>query len=949
MLGVLCGCAAERAERIDVWVGDDVYPGSIAVSTRSGAEPSGETERQVTLAGAINETLGVSLTLSPPRSPVEGLTVRATDLRTAGGAIPANAISIFRVHEVEPARMPGWYLRSVPPRDRVTRVPDVLVPVDAPEGGLPVDLPIGGSVTLWVDVNIPKGSAPGTYSGTIDVLAGDAMLTSIEVRLTVWPFVLPDSADVVLLGELDHALLFGHHVSVDGHPVALAKQWGNHPAAAELDNLLTTGMRLLQTHKVAPLLTGLTPVARVDAEGAVEVNWDEYDRVTAPFIDGRRFFDRQPLPLWQIPLTEEFPTPPAYGAMLSAKHSGVARQYLARCAEHFARRGWLERCFVRLPQVTVGDPEAYAAVRHFGRIARLADPRLRTMVPLFPQDVSACGWEGFIWEEVSRYIDIWSPPAQFYDRREMEQERLRGKRSFWSLDRPPFSGSLGLRAHPADTRVIGWQARASEVEAVWLGVVNDWPAAGPRPATPQTCCQAGAAPLIYPGRFCGLFSPIPSVRLKRLRRSMQDAAYLKLLNDRGLEHIASALTESLAPRAGAEAYGAHFADGRSRGWMEQPELWACARQIMADEIARSIRQGALARADDSPAPGEASAGDLANTVQWRRFMEQTRRLEVTVDGVRVRPFGPPSTGRMEVSVSVTVTNRTRVPISGRLAFEELPLAWEPEEPQVAFDEIAPQKSRRITLRAVAAVMETDAGGVLYLPITLRSSDRRVYHLAARLSYLAVHLVDRPLTVDGDLSDWPAAVGNAAEDFVLITGEDPEAVQLPHTRAARDTQCFVACDGAALYFGFNCMLGDQADLPRSQRNYVQYQDGVPVGEEMIEVLIAPDNTGTRSPADFYHVVLKPHGSFWERGIGTDPPVGARSPWAANIRTAVQIQPDKWVAEVCIPLDAFGGANTSRTVWGLNFTRFDLSGQEFANWSGATRNVYDPLAAGNLAWP
>ncbi len=940
------GCAPRQIGRLEVLIGDDVYDGLVVNDESAGGVAGGD--RRATLGGAINETLSLCLVLSARGTGLPAVDVRPSALRGGSGVIPANALTVYRVHQVELRRLPGWHIRSVPPQARVVQVPDVLVPIDAPHGGLPTDLPAGASVTLWVDLNLPKGTAPGTYAGSIDVMSGEAVRTSVDVRLTVWPFVLPDTPDLVLFGELDHQLLFEHHVTVDGRAIGPVKDWDTHPAGGELDNLLTAAMRLLQTHKVTPLLTRLTPVARVDADGNVEVNWDEYDRVVEPFLDGRRFFDRQPLPLWQVPFSEEFPAPAAPmdigAAMLSPNYANLARQYLARCAEHFVEHGWLDRSFVRLPHLEIGSPQAYEAARHFGRIARLADQRLTTLARLFPQDLAAYGWDGFAWEDVSRYVDVWSPPVQFYDRQEMQDQRARGHRAFWALDHPPFSGSVDLGARPADTFVIGWQARSARVEAVALGTANAWPRCADAPATPQTCCDAGSAPILYPGRFAGLDGPIPSVRLKRLRRSLLDVAYLQLLNDLGSGHIAEVLAAALAPRCGSDAYDAHFADGRPGGWIIEPEAWSTARQIMADEITRAMGRPGAGTADVAP-----DAAALAETVRWRQFIERSRSLEVVVNGVRAVPTGPPSAGRLEVAVHLTLHNGSRVPLSGTVAWEELPLGWEADGAETAVEEIPPYGSRRVALRALAGVMETDPGGVAYLPLVLRASDGRVHRFAARLAYVAGQPLDGPLVIDGDLADWPRAVANAAEDFVLITGEAPDDPRQPGTRPRHGTQTFVATDGQAIYLGFNCLLDEPAAAPAARQNYVHYEDGVPLGEELIEILLTPENLPARSPADFYHVVVKPHGSMWERGVGADPQVGARRDWPANIRTAVQVRTDRWVAEVRIPLDAFETRRASRAVWGFNVTRFDLPAQEFSNWAGASHNAYDPLAAGNLAWP
>jgi hypothetical protein len=130
------------------------------------------------------------------------------------------------------------------------------------------------------------------------------------------------------------------------------------------------------------------------------------------------------------------------------------------------------------------------------------------------------------------------------------------------------------------------------------------------------------------------------------------------------------------------------------------------------------------------------------------------------------------------------------------------------------------------------------------------------------------------------------------------------------------------------------------------NLVQYDDLVPVGEDLVEILIDPEGAGTRSTGDLYHIVVKLSGAAWERGIGTTPPTGPHAPWPADIRHAARWHGDRWEAEVRVPLDAFDRPVPNHAVWGLNFTRFDVLGQEYANWSGAITNVYDPLSLGNL---
>ena len=158
--------------------------------------------------------------------------------------------------------------------------------------------------------------------------------------------------------------------------------------------------------------------------------------------------------------------------------------------------------------------------------------------------------------------------------------------------------------------------------------------------------------------------------------------------------------------------------------------------------------------------------------------------------------------------------------------------------------------------------------------------------------------------------------------------------------------YVAADAQALYFAFDCAMDGATAVLQSHSNVVDYDDLIPLGDELVEIALDPTGAGTHSTSDLYHVVIKPSGAMWEHGLGTDPPTGRRRVWAADIRHAARTYPDRWVAEVRIPLEAFGGKNR---IWGANFARFDAEHQEYSNWAGAAHNFYDPASLGNLALP
>ena len=136
----------------------------------------------------------------------------------------------------------------------------------------------------------------------------------------------------------------------------------------------------------------------------------------------------------------------------------------------------------------------------------------------------------------------------------------------------------------------------------------------------------------------------------------------------------------------------------------------------------------------------------------------------------------------------------------------------------------------------------------------------------------------------------------------------------------------------------------------RRKAVMYEDMIPVGEELIELLIDPHNAGSRSPEDLFHIVVKRSGiDVTELGIRFDPPCGRSQPWPVDIEIATRVTPKRWSVEMRIPLSAFGVGGMSPTTWGFNITRFDLEAQEFSTWAGAVRNAYDPASLGNLYIP
>ena len=256
-----------------------------------------------------------------------------------------------------------------------------------------------------------------------------------------------------------------------------------------------------------------------------------------------------------------------------------------------------------------------------------------------------------------------------------------------------------------------------------------------------------------------------------------------------------------------------------------------------------------------------------------------------------------------------------MPIGGSIRFAELPPEWTPAADSRSIPTVAPNSARRVTLISQATVMPTQTGGFLVLPVELTTDEGTVHREEIRVSLVTALPVASPLTIDGDLSDWPVGTANVASEFGLITGKAPGSSGEVEARPRNATIGFVMRDEEYLYLAVNCETEASAGVPVSRRKGVRYDDQIPISEELVEILIDPLNAGTRSPSDLYHIVVKRAGSdLTEKGIHFEPPCGTHEPWAVEIDVATSTLKGRWTAELAIPLAAFGPLATDHTTWG-----------------------------------
>ncbi len=895
----------------------------------------------VCISAAANETISFCVVIRSPSAEIESPGLSIGPIDSLAGRLSEDAFDIFRLLSVRTPPLPGWHIRSIPPNERTAAPLDVLVPIDAPRGGLPGRLEPDRAYYFWIDVTIPKETNEGTYTTTLDLYAGTQPVAHQKIELTVLPLVLPDDSGTMFIGELDHRSLFRSITAARSDSYTLGMDHlKNDNRRAELQQALVSTLRLLQSHGVTPVLHKLAPVAKMNARDGLSLDWSQYDTIVEPILDGRIFADGLGVGAWPIP-----PLPQAERLVTSSgrRHisesaNRLARDYLAGCARHFAKKGWLARNYW-IPQTP--SPLSQDGLDRFNTLAALArraHPGLRVVSMGCPQDLRPYGKIDAAMPEPSDPTDIWMPPARYYDPAAMQEQRQRSRKTWIALDEPPYLGAVHVAAPPSYTRALGWMMVSLDARALNLGCVNDWPEGDGSP-TPETCASKNPNVLLYPGRAFGLRHPVASVRLKRLRRAAQDLSIRRLLLKKNLDHVAQTLESTLVAYAGSKAYRAHYADGRAIGWADDEAQYDRARRIMLDALL-SPEHG----------PSNATASAFETTTDWRRLMSKARSVHLSVDGCNARYTGTSTEWQVALTCTVTITNRLRTPAGGRLRFANTPPGWDDSGEGKQLAAIPPNGSRRAVLTISSKGFSLRTGGVVDLPIEMLLDGGRLVETTARVSFATAIPFSGPAVVDGDLSDWAPGSVNMAGDFRLITGGPRDTLDDRDTHPRARTIAFFRQDEHFLYVAVNTEL-DERDLAlQQQRNAVSYDGLTPIGEPLVEILIDPLNTGTRSPADLYHLVIKPSGAHLsERGVGLSPPVGERTAWASDVEVGTKLLRGRWMTELRIPWSSFADVPRQNSIWGFNITRYDAGTQQYSTWSGSVGNAYDPVSLGNVFIP
>ena len=176
-------------------------------------------------------------------------------------------------------------------------------------------------------VTVPAVVEPGEYQLVVRIEAPGRAVEEAALAVEVAD-IAADGAAGAGPGD-DHGGGVGADLSGDVREDRGAVPGPAHPehkaAAGQLDGLISgaaQGMTLF--------VEDIIPALRVDELGQVALDWEAYDRLMQPYMDGTAFEDRVPLAVWLAPV------PPRR----IRDSSTQLWQYIDLCAKHFATKRW---------------------------------------------------------------------------------------------------------------------------------------------------------------------------------------------------------------------------------------------------------------------------------------------------------------------------------------------------------------------------------------------------------------------------------------------------------------------------------------------------------------------------------------------------------------------------------------------------------------------------------
>jgi len=406
---------------------------------------------------------------------------------------------------------------------------DPLVPLAALGRGAHASVAASGRHrSLFVELLVPREARPGLHRGRL-LLTSAAARLELGLELRVHDFAIPRRLSFV-------PQLNAYQLPPPPLEAAYYRLAHEHRTCL---NRLPYGWR----GQVLPVYEGIVTEGRWD--------WRGFDERFGPLLDGSAFSDLPrgavPLEVFYLPLNENWPMSIDRGFLggywaekaLTAPYRRDLVEAARRFSEHVGEQGWTSTRFefylnnkVRYKQKRNSwdgssapwdfdepvNTQDFWALRWYGEaflegVRAAGSPA--SMV--FRADVSRPQWQRDLLDEVLGSWVIGRGSLAAYERLVADRRQR--------MHATVHSYGAANRLESPNSAVVGWclEAWRQELDGllVWQSIGSD-----------RSWDRGSRLALLYPGGPVGVEMPLPSLRLKALRRGQQDVEYLALLEER---------------------------------------------------------------------------------------------------------------------------------------------------------------------------------------------------------------------------------------------------------------------------------------------------------------------------------------------------------------------------------------------------------------------------------
>jgi hypothetical protein len=523
---------------------------------------------------------------------LSGVSLAASDLTDgAGHTIGREQLALFRAVFIDFTNVSanGGNL-DVPPHSQTGdgRVPDPLVPLVNPytgaDAGQPFDVQAERNQPLWLDVHVPKGTAAGTYQGTLALTATGASAT-VPISVTVWPVDLPDMQSVTTHFRLSINDLVQYHKGI--YSCSGNNCWVDSTPAAR--TLVKRYEELAHAHRID------TAQQFVEAPGngcAVPTDWSAYDAAMTPYMTGAYWADGLP--------SSRLETPFSPGVSWGLEATCSQAQYTALAAAwaaHLKAKGWFGKAIVYAADEP--DPSLYPAIAKNSAWMQAGDPDWKAHImdteSPTPSNASVMNPALGIYCCALAWYDDWNDHGDIYGRAEWPALMAQGTKLWFyesNAQDPPYVTFASNTLDDLEPVIMMWGAWYEHATGFLYWDTAAWTVGDPWGPT-IGFNKTGDGVLLYPGNHDGRMAPVgsppdvaidgpvPSQRLKMVRQGLQDWALFQLAEQKGFGTQARAAVAKVYSQLGGCTYSGCPAPAGGFFWKSDETMVAQIRAQIA--------------------------------------------------------------------------------------------------------------------------------------------------------------------------------------------------------------------------------------------------------------------------------------------------------------------------------------------------------------------------------